>query len=43
MHVEQLIGNVAQILLYIGGPVIPLLLLAIQIGRWHDANRNGEW
>ncbi len=42
MPLEQLIGNVASVLLYVGGPVIPLLILAVQIGRWHQANPDPE-
>jgi hypothetical protein len=39
---EQIIQNILSITLYIGGPIIPLLLLAVMIGNWHKANRDPE-
>ncbi len=42
MDVGQFIGNVAAILLYIGGPVLPLLLLAVKIGRWHNTHPESD-
>jgi hypothetical protein len=38
MDTEVLVGNIVSILVYFGGPIIPLLLLAILVGRWHSAN-----
>jgi hypothetical protein len=35
---QQVLESVLSILVYIGVPVIPLLILAVQIGRWHNAN-----
>ncbi len=37
---EQVVQNILSIALYIGGPIIPLLLLAVMIGNWHKANRD---
>ena len=31
-----------EILLYIGGPVLPLLLLAVKIGRWHNTHPESD-
>ncbi len=42
MEFNHLIGNIASILLYVGLPFLPMLLVAIQVGRWHDANRHLE-
>jgi hypothetical protein len=42
MNVGQIIGNVAAVLLYIGGPVLPLLLLAVKIGRWHNTHPESD-
>jgi hypothetical protein len=42
MPLEQLIANVANVLLFVGGPIIPLLLLAVQIGRWHASVRETD-
>ncbi len=42
MELNHLIGNIASILLYVGLPLLPILFVAIQIGRWHDANRDLE-
>ncbi len=39
---EQVIQNILSIALYIGGPIIPLLLLAVMIGNWHKANLDPE-
>jgi hypothetical protein len=33
-------GNVLAVVIFIGGPILPLLLLATEIGRWHDANQD---
>ncbi len=35
---EQVVQNILSIVLYIGGPIIPLLVLAVMIGNWHKAN-----
>jgi hypothetical protein len=39
---EQVLQNILSIALYIGGPIIPLLLLASMIGNWHKANFDPE-
>jgi hypothetical protein len=36
--IEQILINTVAVILYIGGPVIPLIILAIRVGRWHDRN-----
>jgi hypothetical protein len=39
---EQVLQNILSIALYIGGPIIPLLLLASLIGNWHKSNSDPE-
>jgi hypothetical protein len=34
----EVFGNVLSIIIFIGGPIIPLLLLSIAIGDWHKLN-----
>ena len=38
MVTAEVLTNVLNIVIFIGGPVIPLLLLAIAIGHWHTLN-----
>ncbi len=33
---ETLISQILQVVIILGGPLVPLLILAIEIGRWHD-------
>ncbi len=37
---EQVVQNILSITLYIGGPIIPLMVLAVMIGNWHRVNRD---
>lgn len=36
MPLVDLLSNILAIIIFLGGPIIPLLILAIQIARWHD-------
>ena len=36
----QLAENIVNIMVFVGGPIIPLLIIAIWVGRWHDANQD---
>ncbi len=38
MTSPEVLSNVLSIIIFIGGPIIPLLLLAIAIGHWHKLN-----
>ncbi len=34
----DLLINLLTVIIFFGGPILPLLILAIQIGHWHDEN-----
>lgn len=38
MNVEIFLTNVVLILIFIGLPVIPLLFIATELGRWYREN-----
>lgn len=38
MTIAQTLSVVLQVIIFIGGPIVPLLILAIEIGRWHKLN-----
>jgi hypothetical protein len=38
MPFEQVVTNVVIVIILLGGPIFPLLLLAVEVGRWHEAN-----
>ena len=38
MPFEQVVANVVIVIILLGGPIFPLLLLAVQVGRWHEEN-----
>ncbi len=40
--IEQL-SNILAVIIYFGGPIIPLLLLTIEVGKWHQENRDPEF
>ncbi len=35
MTIDPVLSNILIAILFIGGPVLPLLLLATEIDRWH--------
>lgn len=38
MPLEQMISNIVTVIIMLGGPIFPLLVLAAEIGRWHADN-----
>ncbi len=38
MTISPVLLNILSAILFIGGPVLPLLLLATEIDRWHKAH-----
>lgn len=42
MPVEEVIANVITVIILLGGPIFPLLILAAEIGRWHADNPEPE-
>ncbi len=38
MAIDPVLSNILIAILFIGGPVLPLLLLATEIERWHRAH-----
>ena len=38
MSVAEVLSVVLGVIIFIGGPIVPLLILAIEIGRWHKLN-----
>lgn len=38
MEITQTLSNIISVVIFIGGPIIPLLILAIKIGGWHNSN-----
>jgi hypothetical protein len=39
----ELLSTVVSSLLFLGAPLIPLLLLAIHVGDWHEAHSDPEF
>ncbi len=42
MVFDQLLTNIVLLLLFIGIPVIPLLFIATELGRWYRENPDPE-
>lgn len=42
MAIDQLLTNTVLLLLFIGIPVIPLLFIATELGRWYRENADPE-
>ena len=38
MAIEAVLTNILIAILFIGGPLLPLLLLATEVDRWHKTN-----
>lgn len=38
MTVAEILSVSLGVIIFIGGPIIPLLILAIKIGEWHKLN-----
>lgn len=38
MPLEQTIANIVIVIILLGGPIFPLLLLAVKVGQWHVEN-----
>jgi hypothetical protein len=36
--IGQMLTNTIAVILYLGVPVIPLIILAIKVGQWHEDN-----
>jgi len=34
----NMISNILAVILYIGGPILPLMLLTLEVGKWHQEN-----
>ncbi|MBX3082690.1 MAG: hypothetical protein KF716_13715 [Anaerolineae bacterium] len=40
MPFEQTIANIVIVIILLGGPIFPLLLLAVEVGHWHEENED---
>lgn len=38
MPFEQVVANIVIVIILLGGPIFPLLLLTVEVGRWHEQN-----
>ncbi len=37
---DPLVSQFLQVFIFIGGPILPLLILAVEVGRWHERNQD---
>jgi hypothetical protein len=38
MPLADVLTNILAIIIFLGGPLVPLLYLAVRVGHWHDEN-----
>lgn len=40
MVAEQTLSNILSIIILLGGPILPLLFLVTEVGRWYARNQD---